>query len=168
MKLSEIKLGKLNLLDLAILFVVIVFVGIFATNRLQANEKNSVEAGNVSASNQFTYTILIEGLSTTSKEMLQVGDDVYDRISNTYIGKIAALEITDAQGLLEKTNGEMIRSTVPGKIDVRMEIETEGTVRNGEYLANGLIRIMVGNLKQIKTKYLMCSGTIVEMGEKAD
>ena len=165
MKLNEIKLGKLNLLDLAILFVVIVFVGIFASNHLQANEKNSIEAGNTNVSNKFIYTILIEGLSDTSKEMLQVGDEVYDKISNTYIGKIAELEITEAQGLLEKLNGEVIHSTIPGKIDVRMKIQTDGMVKNGEYLANGLIRIMVGNLKQIKTKYLMCSGTIVEMEE---
>lgn len=165
MKLNEIKLGKLNLLDLAILFVIIVFVGIFASNHLHVNEKNSIETGNANVSNKFMYTILIEGLSDTSKEMLQVGDDVYDKISNTYIGKIAELEITEAQGLLEKLNGEVIHSTIPRKIDVRMKIQTDGTVKNGEYLANGLIRIMVGNLKQIKTKYLMCSGTIVEMEE---
>ena len=165
MKLNEIKLGKLNLLDLAILFVIIVFVGIFASNHLHVNEKNSIETGNANVSNKFMYTILIEGLSDTSKEMLQVGDDVYDKISNTYIGKIAELEITEAQGLLEKVNGEVIHSTIPGKIDVRMKVQTDGTVKNGEYLANGLIRIMVGNLKQIKTKYLMCSGTIVEMEE---
>lgn len=163
MKLNEVKIGKLNVLDLGIILIVLAFVGVFVSQKIEASEVNSVEAGNTNVSSQFTYTILVEGLSDTSSEMIKVGDDVYDRISNTYIGKIKELEITPAQGLLEKTNGEMIRSTVPGKIDIRMKVETEGTIRNGEYLANGLIRIMVGNLKEIKTKYLMCSGTIVEM-----
>ena len=159
MKLKEIKLGKLNVLDISIIFVIIVFAFIFVGYRNTESE-NSVAAGSTNVSSKFVYEISIESLSETSREMLQVGDEVYDKISNTYIGKISELEIVEAQGLLETESGEVIRATVPGRIDVKMKIETEGTVKNGEYLANGLIRIMVGNQKQIKTKYLMCMGTI--------
>lgn len=159
MKLSEIKLGKLNVLDIAILFVVLVFLILFISHRTTINE-NSIEAGTSSVGSKFTYEIMVEALSESSKDMLRVGDEVYDKVSNTYIGKIAELEIVEAQGLLETENGEVIRSKIPNKIDVKMKIETEGTIKNGEYLANGLIRIMVGNQKQIKTKYLMCMGTI--------
>jgi len=163
MKLSEIKLGKLNVFDMAIILVVVVFAVIFVGVHSNNMDENSVTAGSNSVANKFSYTILVEGLSDTSAEMLQIGDDVYDKISNTYIGKISKLEIEEAQGLLEKENGEVIRATLPGKIDVRMTIETDGTIKNGEYLANGLIRIMVGNQKQIKTKYLMCMGTIASI-----
>ena len=159
MKLSEIKLGNLNVLDIAIVFVVIVFAILFVGHQ-NTDSENSITAGSSNVSSKFVYEISIESLSNTSTEMLRVGDEVYDKISNTYIGKISELEIVEAQGLLETASGEVIRATVPGKIDVKMKVETEGTMKNGEYLANGLIRIMVGNQKQIKTKYLMCMGTI--------
>lgn len=159
MKLSEIKLGKLNVLDMAILFVVFVFLVLFISHKTFTND-NTIEAGTSSVGSKFTYEITIEALSNTSKDMLRIDDEVYDKVSNTYIGKISELEIVNAKGLLETANGELILTELPNKIDVKMKVETEGTIKNGEYLANGLIRIMVGNQKQIKTKYLMCMGTI--------
>lgn len=158
MKLKGLKIGKLNILDISIILVVIIFIGIFGVNNLK--NENSVAAGTNSVTSTFSYNFFVEGLSDTSSGMLQVGDEVYDKVANTYIGKIKELEIVDAKAFVEKENGELIECTVPGKIDVNMMVETEGTIKNGEYLANGLIRILVGNTKEIKTKYLMCTGTV--------
>lgn len=166
MKLKEIKLGKLNLLDLGIIVILLAFIGVFAINHLKT-QKEGVTTGANGASTSFCYTFCVEGLSDTSEQMLQVGDEVYDKVANTYIGKIKELEIQPAQGLIEKENGEIVEAEIPRKIDVKMVIETEGTIKNGEYLANGLIRILVGNVKQIKTKYLMCSGSVTAI-EKAE
>jgi len=160
MKLSEIKLWKFNVVDITIILLVIIFAGIFGISYIKSNDDGVVAVGNNSASTKFAYTISVEGLSKTSAEMFKIGDDIYDKVSNTYIGKIVELEITDAKGVLEKENGEAILTNVPGKIDVKLKIETEGNIKNGEYLANGLIRIMVGNFKEIKTKYVMCFGTV--------
>ena len=160
MKLNEIKIWKFNVLDITLALIIIIFIGVFASTKLNISDENAVATGNNNVVTQFTYTILVEGLSVTSKDMLKEGDQVYDKVSGTYIGKIAKLEINDAKGLLERKNGEIILANIPGKIDVKITVETEGAIKNGEYLANGLIRIMVGNLKEIKTKYLMCFGTI--------
>ena len=163
MKLKEIKLGKFNILDISIFIIIALFIGIFAFNKLNVqNESGNIVTSNANQST-FSYTILVEGLSESSRDMFRIGDDVYDKVSNVYIGKIANLEITPAKGLIDKNNGEIIESTVPGKIDVKIGVETNGTIKNGEYLANDLIRIMVGNLKQIKTKYVMCMGTILDI-----
>ena len=124
----------------------------------------TVTTANSSVGAKFNYVIEIKALSKTSSDMLKVGDEVYDKVSGTNIGKISNIEIAEAQGVLEKSNGEVILATIPNKIDIKLTIETDGTIKNGEYLANGLIRIMVGNYKEIKTKYLMCSGTIFSVG----
>lgn len=160
MKLNEVKLWKFNILDLAIVVVVMFFGGLFLLTHMNLNDDGAVTTGNSNVGSKFSYTILVKGLSETSKEMLKIGDDVYDKISNTYIGKISNLEITEAKDLLEDLNGNVILEEIPGKIDVLISIDTDGVIKNGEYLANGLIRIMVGNLKEIKTKYLMCFGTV--------
>lgn len=160
MKLNEIKIWKFNVMDIMLALIIVIFVGMFASTKLNSSDDNTVATGNNNVVNKFTYTISVEGLSVTSKDMLKEGDEVYDKVSGTYIGRIVKLEISDAKGLLESKNGEIILVNIPGKIDAKITIETEGVIKNGEYLANGLIRIMVGNLKEIKTKYLMCFGTV--------
>lgn len=95
--------------------------------------------------------------------MLKVGDEVYEREANTYIGKIKNLEITEAKSQLQKNNGEIIETKMPTKIDVTMEIETTGIIKNDEYLANNLIRIMVGATEKVKTKYLMCTAKVIDL-----
>lgn len=160
MKLNEIKFGKLNLLDIMIVLIIVIFVGVFAVTHLNTSEDGTVATGNNSASTKFTYTISVSGLSDTSRDMIRSGDEVYDKVSNTNIGKIVRVDIKEAQGTLEKDNGEIILAPMPGKIDVDLTVETDGAIKNGDYLANGLIRIMVGNFKEIKTKYIMFSGTV--------
>jgi hypothetical protein len=160
MNLKEIKLRKLNLLDIILVLVIVIFVGVFVITHFKSSEDGTVVTGNNSVNTTFTYTISVNGLSDTSREMIRSGDEVYDKVSNTYIGKIVEVNIKEAQGTLEKENGEIILASMPGKIDVDLTVETNGTVKNGDYLANGLIRIMVGNFKEIKTKYIMFSGTV--------
>lgn len=159
MKLKELKIWKLNLLDLMIILAVCVFACVFVASHLQGKENDISETGSP-VGTTFTYTIAIESLSETSAEMFKSGDEVYDKVSGTYMGKISNIEVSEAQGIVEGNNGDVIFAKIPGKIDVVLTIETEGTIKNGEYLANGLIRILVGNFKQIKTKYVMCSGTV--------
>lgn len=160
MKISEIRIWKLNILDIMIILAVTIFVGVFALTHIQAGEEGSVVVGNSNTVTKFTYTISIANVAKTSEEMLEIGDEVYDKVSNTYIGKIVEIEASQAVGLIELENGEVIDAVMPGRADLKLKIETEGNIKNGEYLANGLIRIMVGNFREIKTKYLMCSGTI--------
>ena len=76
------------------------------------------------------------------------------------MGENLEISSKEAKEFIEKNNGEIIEAKMPGKIDAKLTIETNGTIKYGEYLANDSTRIMVGNLKAIKTKYLMCTGTI--------
>ena len=163
MNITKIKIGKLNFLDIIIILVILVFIGIFMITNMNSGDEGAIATGNNNVNTKFIYTISVDGLSDTSAQMIKVGDEVYDKVSNTYIGKIVELNVTDAQGRLDKDNGEVVLARIPGKIDVDFVIETEGSIKNGEYLANGLTRILVGNFKEIKTKYLMCSGTISEI-----
>ena len=155
MNLKNIKIGKLNILDIVIILVIAVFIGVFAFSKINSSDNNAVATGNSSVNSKFTYTISVKGISETGKDVIKIGDEVYDKVSSTYIGKIVDLNITEAKGVLEKDNGEMLVKNIPGKIDIDLKIETDGTIKNGDYLANGLIRVLVGNFKEIKTKYIM-------------
>ena len=162
MKLKDVKIGKLNIIDLMVISIIVMFIGIFAIGKIVTSGNADDNVINTANAN-FSYTILVEGLSETSKEMFKVGDELYERESNVGIGKITNLEITEAKRIFEKQNGEIIEVKVPSKIDVKMDIEASGMIKNDEYLANNLIRIMVGSTKQVKTKYVMCTGTIIDI-----
>ncbi|MBO5142558.1 MAG: DUF4330 domain-containing protein [Clostridia bacterium] len=163
MNLKDIKIWKLNALDIMIVLVIAVFAIICGFSKLNATNEGSVTVESNNVASKFTYSIQVYGLSETSTEMFKSGDEVFDKISGTSIGKIKGLEITQAKAYMDKDNGELVEAIIPGKIDVKLTIETDGAIKNGEYLANGLIRIMVGNFREIKTKYLMCSGTITSI-----
>ena len=160
MKINEIKIWKLNILDIMIVLAIFIFVGIYASSHISRADKGAVSVGSNNTITKFTYTISIANLANSSPDMIKLGDEVYDKVSNAYIGKIVEIEASQAVGLIELENGEVIDAVMPGRADVKLKIETEGNIKNGEYLANGLIRIMVGNYREIKTKYLMCSGTV--------
>lgn len=161
MKIKEIKIGKLNVVDLTIILFVVIFFVIFGVGKIKNSGDNITPTS--SSNITFSYTLKVEGISETSRDMLKVGDEVYEREANTYIGKIKNLEITEAKSQLQKNNGEIIETKMPTKIDVTMEIETTGIIKNDEYLANNLIRIMVGATEKVKTKYLMCTAKVIDL-----
>lgn len=157
--MDKIKIGKLNLLDIIIILLLIlcvifvVFKFIPDSNTTSGEEKNNI----------FSYIIRVEGISNTSADMLKVGDDIYDKVTNTQIGKITDLNIQPAKGTIEGTDGKIIKAEMPNKIDVDITVKTDGKVQNGEYIANNLIRILVGQTKEVKTKYWMATGFVTQV-----
>ncbi|MBO5179151.1 MAG: DUF4330 family protein [Clostridia bacterium] len=157
--MDKIKIGKLNLLDIIIILLLILCVA-FAVFKFMP--KKNVANGE-EQSNSFSYTIRVEGISNTSADMIKVGDNIYDKVTNTQIGTITDLKIESALALIEDLDGKYIKSEMPGKIDVDITVETDGKVQNGEYIANGLIRILVGQTKEVKTKYWMATGFVTQV-----
>lgn len=157
--MDKIKIGKLNIFDIAVL-IIIIFCVVFAIIKFlpQRNNKNVV-----GKTNEFSYVIRVEGISNTSAEMIKVGDELFDKVSNTKIGKIANVKVEPAKVLFEDTDGQITRVEMPTKIDLEITVETNGKVENGEYIANGLIRILVGQTKEVKTKYWMASGVVIKI-----
>jgi len=111
----------------------------------------------------FNYKIYVEDLSATSKPAFHVGDEVYDKMSNAYLGRIVEFEFRPFRKQLQGFDGTTTLSEVPNKIAVMITVNTEGELKNGEYLANGLTRIQGGSFKTIKTDYIMCSGMIMDI-----
>lgn len=159
--MDKIKIGKLNIFDILVIGLIICCV-VFAIFKLVPKSSNGSTS---EKTNSFSYVIKIEGISETSGEMLKVGDEVFDKVSSSSIGKIKEIKIEPAKVLFEREDGTITRVEMPTKIDVELVVETNGKISNGEYTANGLIRILVGQTKQIKTKYWMASGFVTEILE---
>lgn len=157
--MDKIKIGKLNIFDITVL-IIMIFCVIFAIIKFLPQKNNENVVGKT---NEFSYVIRVEGISNTSAEMIKVGDELFDKVSNTKIGKIKDVKIEPAKVLFEDTDGKITRVEMPTKIDLEIMVETNGKVENGEYIANGLIRILVGQTKEVKTKYWMASGVVIKI-----
>lgn len=157
--MDKIKIGKLNLLDIVIIVLLVLCIAFAVFKFIPKNNAITGEE----QSNTFSYTIRVEGISDTSADMIKVGDNIYDKVTNTKIGTITDLKIEPAMGIFEGADGKIIKAEMPGKIDVDITAETDGKVQDGEYIANGLIRILVGQTKEVKTKYWMASGFVTKV-----
>ena len=70
--MDKIKIGKLNLLDIVIIVLLILCVA-FAIFKFMP--KNNTISGE-EQSNTFSYTIRVEGISSTSSDMIKVGVNI--------------------------------------------------------------------------------------------
>ncbi len=113
----------------------------------------------------FNYYVFIEDISESSAKALHKGDEVYDKMSNAYLGKIVDFEVVPHKRQLQILDGTTIMSEVPQKIAVTLKLNVEGGLKDGEYLAKGLTRINGGGYKTLKTDYIMCSGMIMKIEE---
>ena len=157
--MDKIKIGKLNIFDIIVIFLLIICI-VFAIWKFWPK---SVSTNVLEKTNKFSYVIRVEGISNTSEEMIKVGDDIYDKVSNSHIGKIVNVKAEPTKGSFETLDGKIITAEMPNKIDLELTIETDGKIANGEYIANGLIRILVGQTKEVKTKYWMATGFITKV-----
>lgn len=152
--------GKINIIDFFVIIVVLILIAFLVIRYIEPSE---IKIGEQISSNKFKYTIYVEWVTNTSKDMIQEGDNIYDKISGTYIGKIVEIEVNPCEIEFATLDGNILMREVPEKIDINLTIEVDGTVKNGEYLASNIIRILVGESKQIKTKYWMAMGRITKL-----
>lgn len=151
---------KISIVDV-IVVIALIFVLIAVHDKFKDVSSNSVvlDTSNIS----FEYTVKIQNLRPTSGEMLQVGDIVYDKVSGTQIGKISSVSVNDTVLQLETMTGEIINDDFEARIDVLLTIETPGSIKNGEYMAGNLIRILLGKNLELVTKYVQTSGVIIDI-----
>ncbi|MDD4066696.1 MAG: DUF4330 family protein [Clostridia bacterium] len=149
--------GKLNIVDVILIIVILILI-VGVVYKLSDKEIA------VSKNNQvFNYTVKVQNVRPTSADILKVGDIVYEKVSGTQIGKVINIVSNVAQTDMEMYNGNIEKKEIDGRIDMLIEIQTDGIINNNEYLANGLIRILYGSNLQMQTKYLDCTGVIINI-----
>lgn len=151
--------GKLNIIDVILLIIILVIlVGIV----IKLTDKD-VASSITNPSDVFEYTMQIKNVRYTTPNVLKVGDVVYDKVSGKEIGKIVNVISQIAQIDMELFNGSIEKREIENKVDIVLSIETNGTIKNNEYLANGLIKILKGSNLVIHTKYLEVMGVITDI-----
>ena len=160
--------GKINIIDLVVLLIVVL---VLCVTFLRNKKENVVTEDNTevaTSQNSFQYTLKIEYVNEKTGMMFKEGDIVYDATSSTKIGEIVKVDITPALHEFVNDDGTIEQKETPTRIDILLTVKTDGTVKNEEYLAGGLIKILAGENKKIKTKYASCLSSVVSIEKVVD
>ncbi|MBR6253295.1 MAG: DUF4330 family protein [Clostridia bacterium] len=159
MKLIENKklFGKINFLDILIVVVILV-VGVFAYKKL------FTEGGKVSIAAKYettTCTIKVDACPVGSDKFLEVGADVYDNETNTYIGKLLSYEVDDYYTTREnKESGEYVKVAVPDKITCYLKVEVSVSDAGGDLITANNYYVKVGKKVDARCKNFAGTGFI--------
>ena len=153
--------GKISIIDILVVVILIfVVIGIIA-------KYTQVTSGDVGQNNAsdivFEYDIKYEYIRPTTGQILRVGDKIFDKVSGTNIGEITNVLVENAKLNLGQLDGSIYQKEVSGKADITVTVKTTGSIKNNEYMANNLIRILLGKTIETKTKYVDVTGTIIDI-----
>ena len=149
-----------NIIDLLIvLFIVLAAVGIVMRYKL-ADKVNLNATGD-----KFEIEFMIENIQKASEDYLTAGTPFYINTDSIKIGEIKEiLDVRDAVHILSDLNGNVIKSELPGRIDVTGVMTCYGrTVKEGGYMLNGNSFVAPGKMYLVHTGKLSVNITIMNI-----
>lgn len=153
---------RLNLFD-GIVLILVLAVGAFLVWRHFRSAPPPEE--NVGPAVQtIRYTVEFSRWDEGVSSLIQVGDSLVDSVRNVDIGKVTAVEAVPASAMFlnqEKKVYEL--HTLPGLEDVRVTVESDGTIDERAVSLNGSYPIRVGQSLYIRGEGYVGSGPVISI-----
>ena len=147
--------GKISLIDIIVVALAAVLaLGLYA--RFFVNEKTAL----VMAGDKFTYEIKISSVRTFTADALQVGDKLWEKDNDTYIGTITDVRREPATQVMKLLDGSYEVVPAENRYDVYLTVEGEGLVSNGRYYASRTFEISQNAVVNIYSKYC-ATGSVI-------
>jgi hypothetical protein len=153
---------KLNILDISVVIIIILLVFAtfikFRTYNVDTNENSSLE--------NIQYEVRIGNVREYTANAFEIGDKLYDSQTNVLIGTITDKKIEPHYAYEKISTGELVKVDVPEKYNLRLVVETEGSVTQDGYYANRSVELKVGSDKPIETLYAKTTARIIDIEVK--
>ena len=153
---------KINILDISVVIIIILLV--FATvikfrnYNVDTNENSSLE--------NIQYEVRIGNIREYTANAFEIGDKLYDSQTNVVIGKIIDKKIEPHYAYEKLSTGKLVKVEMPEKYNLKLVVETEGSVTEEGYYANRSVELKVGSDKQIETLYVKTTARITDIEVK--
>ena len=151
---------KFNLFDIIIIAVVIfaLFVGCMVFVKTANNSTQSNE--------EITFTVEIKGNSNNLKDVVKVGDKVYDSVKGGYYGVVEKVETKPSTVIVADTeSGEykLAQYDHPDGIrdDVYITLRGTPTSMTEEHIQFASQKIKIGNFAYLKSENFVAYGYVV-------
>lgn len=146
--------GKINIIDLCVIILLLIVA--FGTAYKFKSHKVNITGG----SKKIQYQVLIKDVKSTSAKFYKKNLLVCDSKTSTALGTIKNVTINDYYDMVTDINGIMHKAKKPGKIQILLDIETNGIETDQAYLIGGTYELKSGADIYILTKYSDVIGTI--------
>jgi len=155
MKKNKSKKFKLNIIDIVIV-VILVSIAALLVYKFSAVNKSS-EINIVKTNATIEYEADIIGARIYTADSIKIGDKVYDRAKNTYMGEIVQIEINPYVQHLLDAEGQLISVEKPDYYDIKLRIKGPITDKSSGYFLSGVLELKVNSSYSIQTKTIMSS-----------
>ena len=146
--------SKINIFDLMVIVIIIfVFLGtVYKFKFSKVNMKHDFGLIN--------FAVKISDVKDSSSKFYKKGLRVFDAKSKNYLGVIKKVFVKDCFGYVKDMNGKMKKARKPGRINIFLDIESNGVIDDKAYLAEGNYELKAGSDIYILTKYADVDGKI--------
>lgn len=151
--------GRINIIDLLVLLVLIGAAGFYGYKHKFVNPQIAP------VSKTYTVRVLVEEVRQATLDELRDGTVVKEADANSVIGTIRGVDAKPATKQVERSDGQIVLSAIPGKFDVVLSIEAPAQVTNWTIrIANTEIRI--GSTIKVAAQRFLVKGTVIGLEEK--
>jgi hypothetical protein len=143
----EHKKLRFNVIDLIIvLFMILAVVGIIIRYDL-ADDINFGATGE-----EFEIEFMVMNIMRGTEDSLQAGEKFYITIESIFIGEVInIIDVRDAVEYVEMVNGDIVRSTLPERVDVTGVMRSRGRTTREGVMLNGNIFVTTNTRHFIHT-----------------
>ena len=119
---------------------------------------------NDAASQSAAVTVLIEGVSETSRQYLTDGTTVYLEDGTTVLGTVSAVTATPSPVYIYEDDGTITKmDSVDGRIDIKVQISALGSLTEQGFMLGGTRYIVPNMTLPVKTSMLDVSVLIMDV-----
>jgi hypothetical protein len=126
--------GKVSIIDILVLLVIVaVIAGVYIL--FIKNDNTPL----IAKSDKILTVFYTEEVHSFVKDSIKIGDQVRDRVTNAYFGKVVKVETGNSVSFGVNSAGEVIQSPKDGFISIKIFVEGDGVysdadVRFGSYI----------------------------------
>lgn len=157
----KMKKLKFNGMDFVILLVIIAAV---LTIALRSGLKDSVVAAR--SNETIVYTLRINNLQKSSFDILELNDKLYAENDDKYLGKIVEKSSRPAESYISLSDGEIIKTYIPDRLDIFLTVECNGRVTSEGCMLGGNYFVAAGKYITAYTDSLAFSFEVTDAYKK--
>ena len=152
--------ARMNSADLMILMLCIVCIAGMVL-RFGVIEKIENEANAQAA----TVTVLIEGVSSSNKDYLVLGDDIYFSDSAKKFGSVSSIFSVAPSPVYEYGDDGSIEqmNSVNGRVDIRAVLSAKGIMTESGFLLDGTTYVAPNMTLSLNTSKLSVVATVIDI-----
>lgn len=155
MKKNKTKKMNVNIVDI-VLIVVLMAIAVLLIYKFSSVNKGS-EVNVIKTNATIEYKAEIKGARIYTADAIKVGDKVYDRAKNTYMGEVTEVEINPHYEYLLDAKNVLSPVEKPDYYDISLRIKAPVTDKSSGYFLSGVLELKTNSVYSIQTKKIMSS-----------